>query len=298
MAADAANGDSASQQLKAAQDAQEAAKVAKQSAASAKKAAASIEAKKISLDEELKILESVVEEESDDRTAEANRLKTVAPGGQYDDGMKIAAALFFASAILLLMSAYLAESTGVYRLIAGAGERVLDALGTLLIVALFVERAQQVLVAAWRGIQRAAIEERINRYVGWQEKAAQLGASFETKKRIEFGLRTSQGLLAHYRATTRRLILPVGLFLGILIAAVGPRILSEVLEPLDDITGLQAGLFALADVVITGGLIGGGSEGIHKLVVVITDSLDATRQRVTAAAQSPQPGQSQSASTK
>jgi hypothetical protein len=36
----------------------------------------------------------------------------------------------------------------------------------------------------------------------------------------------------------------------------------------------------IVDVVITAGLIGGGSDGIHKLVSVITDYLDATRDKV------------------
>jgi hypothetical protein len=35
-------------------------------------------------------------------------------------------------------------------------------------------------------------------------------------------------------------------------------------------------------VVITAGLIGGGSDGIHKLVSVVTDYLDAARANVAA----------------
>ena len=39
----------------------------------------------------------------------------------------------------------------------------------------------------------------------------------------------------------------------------------------------QATVFNGMDILITGGLIGGGSEGIYKLVTLITDFLDTTR---------------------
>ena len=49
-----------------------------------------------------------------------------------------------------------------------------------------------------------------------------------------------------------------------------------------DPTGLQGDLLNMADILVTGGLLGGGSDGIHKLVSVITDFLDKTRQNINA----------------
>jgi hypothetical protein len=34
------------------------------------------------------------------------------------------------------------------------------------------------------------------------------------------------------------------------------------------------------DVLVTGGLIGGGAEALHKLMMVVTSGLDATRRRI------------------
>ena len=68
--------------------------------------------------------------------------------------------------------------------------------------------------------------------------------------------------------------------IGIVIAWVGPRILGEIVSFNADLDGLHGVLFHSVDILITGGLIGGGSEGIHKVVVLITDFLDRTRERV------------------
>ena len=55
----------------------------------------------------------------------------------------------------------------------------------------------------------------------------------------------------------------------------------ELLAPPPLATGTpQQLLVTIVDVVITAGLIGGGSDGIHKLVSVITDYLDAARGKV------------------
>ena len=42
----------------------------------------------------------------------------------------------------------------------------------------------------------------------------------------------------------------------------------------------QAALYHSSDILITGGLLGGGSEGIHKLIALITDFLDMTREGI------------------
>jgi hypothetical protein len=65
----------------------------------------------------------------------------------------------------------LAASAEPYRFVEGAGEVALSALGTLFIIALFVERAQQVYVGAWRGIERSELDERVKRWQSWHASA-------------------------------------------------------------------------------------------------------------------------------
>jgi hypothetical protein len=44
----------------------------------------------------------------------------------------------------------------------------------------------------------------------------------------------------------------------------------------------QVAAFRLVDVLLTGGLIGGGSEGVHKITQVFSDFMDKTRQNINA----------------
>ena len=92
---------------------------------------------------------------------------------------------------------------------------------------------------------------------------------------------TAQADLSRYKEVTARIAFLIGLSAGILISIVGVR----VLDPLIDFdttmaTALQVSVFKFADIVVTGGLIGGGADGIHKLVSVITDFLDQTRAKI------------------
>ena len=55
--------------------------------------------------------------------------------------------------------------------------------------------------------------------------------------------------------------------MGLLISAVGIRTLESMVDrnALTEISRLQSLVFRLVDVLLTGGVIAGGSEGIHKI---------------------------------
>lgn len=189
----------------------------------------------------------------------------------------------------LMLNAVFLVVTGILGLIAfhfeeieiatNAGERALNALSALFIIALFVERAQQVYISAWRGLGRARIDQRIsgaeqalriareNRLSG---RAAEMRGKLEKYKHD----------LADYRHETRKIAFAGGMILGLIIALVGPRILSEVIVVHGDMNHYQGTIFNGIDILITGGLIGGGAEGIHKVVSLLTDFLDKTRENV------------------
>lgn len=161
----------------------------------------------------------------------------------------------------------------------GAGDRALTALGTLFIIALFVERAQQVYISAWRKLGREQIEDKISRL---QEKIAEESDPQNGSDFREELAELKRGLL-EYRHRTRQLAFLGGITLGILISLAGPRILAEVVVVYGPMGAWQAPIFNGMDILITGGLIGGGSDGIHKLVTLITDFLDKTRERTRSA---------------
>ena len=121
-------------------------------------------------------------------------------------------------------------------------------------------------------------------------------------------LHDRQDKLEFYRMTTRKGAFIAGLATGVAIALIGPRVLEAVVDPdalkaLFDCAELaqsdvlpkiiegckspevaksaarQLWWFKTIDVLITGGLIGGGAEGIHKIVSAITGTADKIRKQ-------------------
>jgi hypothetical protein len=62
------------------------------------------------------------------------------------------------------------------------------------------------------------------------------------------------------------------------VAALGVRVLQLFVDPavFDALSGLQRRLFCTVDVLLTGALLGGGADGLHKLVRVFTTFMDST----------------------
>lgn len=82
-----------------------------------------------------------------------------------------------------------------------------------------------------------------------------------------------------YKADTRIIALWTSLFFGILISAVGIRSI-EPLVVIDFNNSIQVSIFRCLDALLTGGLIAGGSEGIHKLIKVFTDFTEASSKQI------------------
>ena len=89
-----------------------------------------------------------------------------------------------------------------------------------------------------------------------------------------------ENAIRRYKGETSRRAFLVGITAGILVAVVGVRVLHPLMDADFELDGLQGLAFDSLDIFITGGLLGGGSDGIHKAVSVITDFLDATRDKV------------------
>lgn len=163
------------------------------------------------------------------------------------------AALSSAAFLGLLFAIYGDGQQLVFRPIESPGDLV-QRLTPLFVIALFVERAIEVFVSPWRQNEEALI------------KAAQ-GS--------ELGCLLRQDLEA-YKAGTKRIAFAAGVAMGIVVSAVGVRAFGLFVHPdqIAALTGLHARLFTTVDVVITGLAIGGGAEGIHKVVKVFTSFFD------------------------
>ena len=133
-------------------------------------------------------------------------------------------------------------------------------LGILYVVALFVERSLEVLIKAWRQGGKTRLEEKA--------RAAE-----------ESGSAAAESELQEYRAGTQKRALLVGLTLGILVSLSGVRLLGPIFEFGDAAAAFQQAVFQFTDIILTAGLIAGGSATIHELMALIDDFLKASRKR-------------------
>ena len=153
-------------------------------------------------------------------------------------------------------------------------------LGILFVIALFLERALEVFITTWRGPEADSLELDVQaaRSVAETKAKANPPVSPQALDEATAALKAAQKAEIAYRSGTQRLALWTGLILGVLISAIGFRTLGHLIdaESFSQMPSLQKAVFKVMDCLITGGLIGGGSEGIHKLTQVYTEFMDAS----------------------
>jgi len=144
----------------------------------------------------------------------------------------------------------------------------LETIVPLFLIALFIERALEVFVTAWRG-GNASLHE--------------LAVRLEKKKlaktdKVSSSLEDAEKTQSDYKNNTRRVALISGLAAGILVSAFGVRALESFADPdlFDQLSDLQRDSFRLFDTIVTGAVLGGGADGIHRIVSVFTGFLDKT----------------------
>jgi len=163
---------------------------------------------------------------------------------------------------------------------------VLGILGHLFVIALFVERALEVFVTAARPERGTLVTDVARAKETLAETEAALKAdegsvpATTTQLKNDFAqakqdLTDKQADLDKYRDETRRIVQPVSLAAGILVAMAGVRSL-DTMYSFPDCATVPAYFVAL-DIILTGGLIGGGSDALHSLVKAFTDGLDGFR---------------------
>jgi hypothetical protein len=157
-----------------------------------------------------------------------------------------------------------------------SGEEIVGNLTALFLISAFLERALEVFVSSWRDAARRALEQDVLHAAADVKATADAAAAAEAQRQ----LREHRRALHLFKAKTARVTFACGLIAGAVIALAGARALGPLLVQLPPAGSPQALVVTIVDVVMTAGLIGGGSDGIHKLVSVITDYLDAVRGKV------------------
>jgi hypothetical protein len=150
-----------------------------------------------------------------------------------------------------------------------AGELV-QLLAPVVLLSLFIERTLEVFLTPYRNPGAVGLET--------QARAALSGAKSGEPAALA-GAADALAALKAYKVGTRRIAFAASLALGLLVAAAGMRVLEQLADPatMGALGSFQKALFETLDVFITGGLLAGGSDGLHKIVATFTDFVERTR---------------------
>jgi hypothetical protein len=171
--------------------------------------------------------------------------------------------------------------------------KVTQLLLSLILVSLFWERALEVFISTWRGPTTDSLQSKV---LADQNLIIDLGKipnrssdedNLLTATRAD--LKSVNSAFTEYSSITKRYALWSSFIMGLVISLVGIRTLITLVTPESyaALSVLQKNLFTMVDVLVTGGLIAGGSDGIHKILQTFLDLMDKTSRNINAGTGSP-----------
>ena len=145
-------------------------------------------------------------------------------------------------------------------------EHVVGTLAALALISAFLERAVEVFVAAWRVGEQQQLEIKLGRM-----RATRSSGDDVKDCRLQ---------ISRFRHETRMYAVAASLILGILVSLAGVRALAAIVESGQADQGFwHEKLFSVLDVLITGAILSGGADAIHKVVATFTSFMEATKTR-------------------
>ncbi len=118
---------------------------------------------------------------------------------------------------------------------------------------LVIERTVEILMSIWRSEEANKREAAVQRLV-----ASNTAATDPT-------LIAAQASLIEFKAETLQWTMPIGFALGLVVSALGVRVLSQFIDP-TAAGERQLWWFNMGDILFTGALLAGGADPIHKLL--------------------------------
>lgn len=130
----------------------------------------------------------------------------------------------------------------------------------LLFFSLLIERTVEIIMSIWRSEESHKREAAVKRLIS--NKTAQTNPKFVA----------AQESMIEYRTETMQMTMPISFALGLIVAALGVRALSQFIDPTVVGSGIGSPLdtqrwwFNMIDIIFTGALLAGGADPIHKLL--------------------------------
>ncbi|MFC1573315.1 hypothetical protein ACFL6M_06920 [Candidatus Eisenbacteria bacterium] len=158
--------------------------------------------------------------------------------------------------------------------------------GYLVLISLFVERAIEVVLSAWRSQGADLLDWTIrNKKKQLSEHETLSAEGPRPAQHSQTSIQTLKNELEKleedrviYSAKSRFAAQWLGVGIGLLVALVGVRVLGNILNT-SALTGKQAGAFIIVDVLVTGVVLAGGSEAINKIMRVYNSFMSSTEQK-------------------
>ncbi|OUS26839.1 hypothetical protein A9Q99_16615 [Gammaproteobacteria bacterium 45_16_T64] len=160
-------------------------------------------------------------------------------------------------------------------------ENVIKLLATIFVVTLFMERAQEVILTTLRARSSEILELAIRKHKRVIQRIKRIDPDQVVDEALYDRLEEARVEKMEYRSYTRVLALRLGLLLGLLISIAGVRSLGVLVDQatLLELGRIQLALFNVVDVLLTGGVIAGGSDGIHKMTELYRSYVDINVKR-------------------
>jgi len=155
---------------------------------------------------------------------------------------------------------------------------VLQLLISFIAITVLLERALDVFLTTWRAERSESLDLEIDT-LSKQFERADKKKQAELLKKLDKISQQKQ----RYRAQTRTIAMWTSLVIGVLISGfAGIRTLEHMVtdQSMAMLHGFQLSIFKGFDIFLTGGLIAGGSDGIHKVMELLRQFLETNSQRL------------------
>lgn len=150
-------------------------------------------------------------------------------------------------------------------------QKLPNTIGYLFLVSMFVERAIEVFLSAWRSEEAEMKDLHISQIKAKISTHAN-DANSTTLTALQQDLLEAEKDRVIYSTKSRLLAQWMGLIIGICISFIGIRVLASIIDisTFDTLEKFQQNTFILVDIILTAAVLAGGSEAINKLMKVYT----------------------------
>lgn len=160
--------------------------------------------------------------------------------------------------------------------------------GYLILVSLFVERAIEVFLSAWRSQGADELDFEITNKQKHIKENIDLSANkpnetdqiYEIIKVLKKDLEILEKERTVYSSDSRFIAQWLGLSIGVLVSLVGVRVFGNIVD-ISSLSNKQTGSFTVVDIILTGAVLAGGSEAINKIMKIYNGLMSTTAKKVT-----------------